>query len=248
VTLIAWLADWPYPRLAPDFRKDFEVALHAGTAAALLLGARREPIHLAWRHERRAAVVLALALGPAALAGLTLGPRIERLGTPPRIAGGLLAGSLALALADRLGAARRRAADAGPADGLLLGLAQAAALHPGISRNGATLAVARARGFDRAAADQLSADCGLPVILGAVAVRGLRSRRAHHAGAIAGAADTAGPGQLVAGAAGAFASTLIARAVLRRRARPVSLIACASYRAALAGAVLAAARRRRPAA
>jgi undecaprenyl-diphosphatase len=261
-----------------DVRKDFEVALHAGTAAALLLGARAELARTPWLHERRAAVVLALALGPPALVGLSLESTIERLGEPRRIAGGLLAGSLALALADRLGSEARPAADAGPLDGLLLGLAQAVALVPGISRNGATLAAARARGFGRGAADELSRDCGLPVILGAVALRGLRARLgrrgSHSTGghadrpsvdrAATGRSPTAptgadaprvdrpagGPerrGQLVAGTVGAFASTLVARGVLDRRSRPVSLVACACYRAALAGVVLARlGRRRRP--
>jgi undecaprenyl-diphosphatase len=240
VTLIAWLADWPYSELALASRKDFEVALHAGTAAALLLGGRGDLARTRWTHERRAALVLALALGPPALAGLTLESTIERLGTPPRIAGGLLAGALALALADRLGAESRTAADARPVDGLLLGLAQAAALVPGISRNGATLTVARARGFGRAAADELSRDCGLPVILGAVAVRGLRAQLGRR-----GDDAAARPAQLAAGAAGAFLSTLAARAVLDRRARPVSLVTCAAYRATLAGVVLAAPAARR---
>ncbi|HEY5199204.1 MAG TPA: undecaprenyl-diphosphate phosphatase [Solirubrobacteraceae bacterium] len=248
VTLIGWLADWSYPELDVEFRKDFEVALHAGTAAALLLGARRGPSPAALPRDRRAALVLGLALGPPALAGLALESRIERLGTPPRIAGGLLAGALALALADLLGPSRRRAGDAGPLDGLLLGLAQAAALVPGISRNGATLAAARARGFGRGAADELSRDCGLPVILGAVGLRGLRSVRA---GTVRGTPAVSSPrhgaaarGPVVGGAAAAFLSTLAAGRLLERRSRPVSLLACAAYRAALAGVVLARLRRR----
>ena len=37
-TLVPWLLGWPYPSLDPELRKAFEVALHAGTAAGLLLG------------------------------------------------------------------------------------------------------------------------------------------------------------------------------------------------------------------
>ena len=57
---------------------------------------------------------------------------------------GLLLGSAAMAFADRHGATGRRRSDATLADALALGLAQACALVPGASRNGMTLAAARA--------------------------------------------------------------------------------------------------------
>ena len=47
-TLVPWLAGWPYEELDPRLRKSFEVALHAGTAAALLL---RPPVE-SWRSTR----------------------------------------------------------------------------------------------------------------------------------------------------------------------------------------------------
>ena len=59
-----------------------------------------------------------------------------------------------------------------PADGLALGLAQTAALIPGVSRNGATLAAARWRGFSREQANMLSRTVALPVISGAALLRG----------------------------------------------------------------------------
>ena len=42
VALVPWLLGWPYDDLDADQRKAFEVALHAGTVAALLLGLRAE--------------------------------------------------------------------------------------------------------------------------------------------------------------------------------------------------------------
>ncbi len=42
VVLVPWLLDWPYAELDDDLRKAFEVALHAGTVAALLIGLRDE--------------------------------------------------------------------------------------------------------------------------------------------------------------------------------------------------------------
>ncbi len=118
--------------------KELEVALHAGTLLALGPGRPRP-----W---------LVLAAAPAALAGALLeGPIQRRLGTARTLPGGLVLGALALALADRA-AAPRRVARPTARDALALGLAQAAALVPGVSRHGAVLAAARARGFDRPAA------------------------------------------------------------------------------------------------
>jgi undecaprenyl pyrophosphate phosphatase UppP len=42
VALVPWLCGWSYPQLDAELRKSFEVALHAGTAAALLIGLRDE--------------------------------------------------------------------------------------------------------------------------------------------------------------------------------------------------------------
>jgi undecaprenyl-diphosphatase len=135
-----------------------------------------------------------------------------------------------MALADRRGGAERdRTAVAGARDGLALGLAQAAALAPGLSRNGATLAVARARGFSRGQAQTLSWRVGLPVILGPVLLRARGMRRR-------GMGKT-GPA-LAVGASGAFVSGWAAAGLLRRRRfRETPLWRYALYRCALAALV-----------
>ena len=84
-------------------------------------------------------------------------------------------GALAMALVDRRASEVARAAR--PSDGMALGLAEALALVPGVSRNGATLAIARAGGFDRGDADSLSWLAALPVIYGAGALKGARAIR-----------------------------------------------------------------------
>ena len=121
VGLLPWALGWGHAALPGDERKEVEVALHAGTAIALALrGAPAAALGL-----------LAAATVPPALAGLLLERPIEaRLGTPPTIAAGLLAGSVAMVLADRT-PARRSADDANAADGAWLGAAQALALMPG---------------------------------------------------------------------------------------------------------------------
>lgn len=242
-TLIPLLLDWPYAELDGELRKSFEVALHAGAGAALAIDMRRELLDAAAELEARRLGVICLAIAPAMLTGLALRPLIERrLGGPRSIAAGLAGGSVAMALADALspGAEARLQQDARAADGLALGIAQAIALVPGVSRYGATLAVAQMRGFARADAQSLSWHAGLPVILGASALKGARLAR-HGAPAGAGAA-------LAVGFAGAFASTLLSARTLRRPARALrSLLPWSLYRLALAALVLVLLRSRRSA-
>ena len=109
---------------------------------------------------------------------------------------------------------------------------------PGVSRNGATLAAARRRGFTRADANRLSRHVALPVIAGATLLKGVRlTRRGLPAG-------TAAP--FAAGAAASFASTLGSTWLISQVERDRSLLPYALYRLALAGAVVARLRRQRP--
>lgn len=220
---LPWLWRWEVAGWDGARRKELEVALHAGSAGALLLVARP---------ARLRPMLLAAAFLPPAVAGLALERRIEeRLGTPATLAAGLLAGGAALVLADRSPEVRS-AEDARVADGIALGLAQAAALIPGVSRNGATLAAARARKFGRPQASQLSWEVALPVLLGATALKGVRVAQA---GAVTGSAARVRPLALAAGAA--FASThATARAIGIERRSP--LWPWAVWRAGLAGAIL----------
>lgn len=233
VTLVPWLAGWPYGRLDPELRKAFEVALHAGTAVALLVGLRDEVAEAVAGFDRRRAVLVVASFAPPAVVGLTLERPIERrLGTPRSIALGLLAGSAAMATAD-LREARsprpRRREEAGAVDAVLLGLAQACALMPGASRNGMTLAAARARGFGRAEANVLSRHVALPVIVGATLLKGTRLARR---GLPAGVARA-----FAAGVGASFASTLVSVRLIRAVERDRSLLPYAAYRVGLAALV-----------
>ena len=231
VTLVPWLAGWPYPELDPELRKAFEVALHAGTAAALLIALRSEVGEAALDFDRRRATLVVLSFLPPAIAGLALERQIERrLGTPISIAAGLVLGSVAMAVADLRGATDRPRESAGAADALLLGLAQACALVPGASRNGMTLAAARARGFGRADANALSRHTALPVIVGATVLKGVRLARR---GLPPGMAS-----RFAAGTAASFVSTLGSTWLIRQVERDRSLIPYAAYRVTLAAAVV----------
>jgi undecaprenyl-diphosphatase len=231
--LIPWLAGWPYAESDPESRKSFEVALHGGAGLALALVMGKELAGSAAALDRRRALVLALSLGPAALAGYALrGPIERRLGGPRSIAAGLLAGGAAMALADsRPAAGHRPRDDARAGDGLALGIAQSLALIPGVSRSGATLTAARARGFGRAEAQSLSWGAALPLILGAGA---LEIRRL-----LNGEVPRQMRGPMAAGAGASFLSTLAGATIVRRAGRDRwPLLPYALYRFLLAGLVI----------
>lgn len=235
--ILPWLAGWEHERLDPSERKAFEIAVHAGGAAALLIG-QRELIASELRElDARRIAVVALSFAIPAAAGLGLERTIEeRLGGPRAMAAGLICGSAAMAAADRRPQERGRG-DAGPVDGLALGVAQALALAPGVSRNGATLAAARARRFSREQANLLSRTVALPVIAGAALLKGRRRGGGRGATAAGYRRSTA------IGTAVAFASTLASQGLIRLVERDRALWPYAAYRVALAAWILRRSRR-----
>lgn len=231
ITIVPWLLGHDLRELDDELRKSFEVALHAGTAAALIIGLRGEVREAVSGLDARRLGLLAASFLPPAVVGYTLERPIERrLGTPGTIAFGLAAGGIVMAWADRAPQSRSHSA-AGVLDGLWLGIAQACSLVPGVSRNGATLAAARLRRFSRADANRLSRHSALPVIAGATVLKGVRlARRGVAREAVA---------PLVAGAGAAFVSTLASRWLIGQVERNRSLAPYAAYRIGLAGAIAA---------
>jgi undecaprenyl-diphosphatase len=221
VALIPQLLGWPSAQLPADVRKAFEVALHAGTLGGLL-------VLVPWPSLPWAVV----ATAPAAVVGFILEKPIERhLGGVRATAVGLVVGSIVLVAADARaardsGVGGRGAEDATLADAAVLGLAQACALWPGVSRLGLTVAAARLRGFDREAAFDLGRRAGLPVIAGATGLKAWRLARNPPAPEVRAA--------FAAGMVAALGATLAA-APLRR---VTSIAAPAAERVALAAAAL----------
>jgi len=233
--LLPWLAGWDSSPAGEDPSRSFELALHGAAALALAL-------EMAGPLRRRlgapggpGALTGALALAPPAIAGLALRGVIERRLSGPRAqAAGLICGAVAMALADRrAGGPGREAGQARPLDGLALGIAQALALAPGVSRNGATLTAARWRGFSRASSQQLSWAAGLPVMAGAGAADALLVLRGGRARDVR---------ALLGGAGAAFLSTRLSARVLAARLERCALWPYAIYRCLLGGLVLLRAR------
>ena len=231
LSLLPWLAGWRWGEVDAEARKGFEVALHAGTAAALLIAERRLIAAELRALDARRAAVVGLSSLPPAIAGYGLERQIERrLGGPGATVAGLVAGAVAMALADRR-PQERGPGDAGALDGLALGIGQATALIPGVSRNGATLAAARLRRFTRGQASLLSRTVALPVIVGATALKGARLHRR--------GIDPSLRTAIAAGVVASFASTLASQKLIEVVERDRALWPYAAYRVALGGGVLA---------
>jgi undecaprenyl-diphosphatase len=248
IALLPRLAGWPDAEQDAELRNSLEVALHAGTAAALVLALRGELGQALRELDGSALVSAALALAPPALVGYLMEQRLERRPSCPRaLATGLAVGAAAMARADTRPQARSLT-DFTARDGLALGLAQALALFPGISRNGATLTAARARGFAREDAQALSWRVGLPVIAGAAGLKAFRRGRSRATCACGGsrsrfAQRASPPGAapaLAVGAGAAFLSTLACAPLIRPGRRGRALWPFALYRVGLALAAVAA--------
>ena len=154
----------PEPSLAVS------AVLHLGTLAAVLVYFRSDVLRLfRFRTDAEARkVLLLLVVGTIpALIGLPLEDALEGFQDDPRRVGAALLGtSLLLFVGSRFTAGRRRLEDARIPDAVVVGLAQALALIPGISRSGSTIAAGSARGLSPAEAARYSFLLGIPTIAG----------------------------------------------------------------------------------
>ncbi|HEX7126364.1 MAG TPA: undecaprenyl-diphosphate phosphatase, partial [Thermodesulfobacteriota bacterium] len=119
-------------------------------------------------HKRRLACGIVIACVPAALAGLLLEDVVQtEFRSPALVAVTLVVSGLALQAADRLASRRKEVEALTLADALVIGLAQAVALVPGVSRSGATITAALALGASRDAAARFSFLLSAPIVFGA---------------------------------------------------------------------------------
>ena len=177
------LALWPLLTGRPDQGPAMDAAVHVGTLIAVCWFFRAEvgQLFLGSGHiltgrvrtpQARLVWLMALATLPAIAVGLVIKMinAQDALRTLKVIGWTTLIGGILLGLADRA-AARRAAAESWTvSDAILMGLAQAVALVPGVSRSGITMTMARFLGFDRVQAARLALLMAVPVILAAGSV------------------------------------------------------------------------------
>jgi undecaprenyl-diphosphatase len=184
--LVPWLFNWQELLSDPALNKTFDVALHMGTLLGALIYFRADVVKylkafgasVAHRRigspDERLAWALVIGTIPGALFGALFESTIEKhLGEPWLIAVMLAVFGVVLFVVDRKMRSDRTIDDIGPKDGVALGLAQALALQPGVSRSGITMTGARLLGLDREGAARFSFLLALPIIAGAGAVKAI---------------------------------------------------------------------------
>lgn len=174
------LALYPLLTGAADQGLKLDVATHIGSLAAVMIyfrsdvatAARGAIRLLRWdvmNREAHLALLLIVATVPAVLAGAALAATggAEALRSLAVIGWATLIGGGLLYLADRFGAAVKTEQGWTLKDAALIGLAQAVALIPGMSRSGVTISAARALGYGRVDAARVSFLMSIPVTLAA---------------------------------------------------------------------------------
>ncbi len=174
--LVRWLFGWD--ELTGDEATAFDVAVHVGTlvgAAAYLradikiyVSAALAPLFGDRRLSANGRVGWSVAISaiPAAFVGVVAGDALRGSERVVLVAMALIIFGLLLGASDRL-SARRELHDFKPVHALLMGLGQALALQPGVSRSGVAITAARGLGYDRSAAVRLAFLMSLPLIAGA---------------------------------------------------------------------------------
>jgi undecaprenyl-diphosphatase len=178
LSLVPFIFGWQDPGLA------FDVALHLGTLAAVLWYFRTEWIALTKAgfailrtqkiqgDEQWRAIYIVIATIPGAIGGLLLQKYAETIFRAPALtAVALIVMGTLLWAADHYAKQARTMTGFRWVDALLIGIAQVAALIPGVSRSGATMTAGRALGFDRTSAATFSFLMSMPITAAAAVVK-----------------------------------------------------------------------------
>jgi len=210
LTLLPWVMGWEDPGLS------FDVALHWGTLAAVLIIFWKDWIRLlsaglagrGTEADRRLFWGLVISSVPAAIIGKLLDKWAEEnLRAPLLIACTMAALGIILWVADRVGHKSRDLTEMTLPRASSIGVAQAAALVPGVSRSGATISVGLFEHFTREEIARFSFLMSTPIIFGAGLVK--LPKMLHEMNAGTGQVTSAGL------AAGFLASAVVGAVVIR---------------------------------
>lgn len=179
--LVPTVLGWPYVGVA------FDVAMHAGTLLALVVaflddwlrmirdGFTSDPTRRSEARQLFGMIVVGTI--PALIAGKLLGDAADQLRSVPLQACMLLVFGIVLWAADRFTARSSDRRLPGWGTSLAVGLAQALALVPGVSRSGITMTTGRLAGLSRVSSARFSFLLSTPITLAAVLYTGLLKSR-----------------------------------------------------------------------
>jgi len=166
--IFPWLFKWHYQGLS------FDVALHMGTALAFIIYFFKDWLKIIGsafkKGKERSNLLFYIMAGttPAAFAGLLLEKKAETVFRSPLLIAGMLAVfAIILWLADNFGRKDKPIEELGLKSAIQIGIAQAIAIIPGVSRSGITITVGLFKGFTRQAAARFSFLLATPVVIAA---------------------------------------------------------------------------------
>jgi len=160
----------------------YDVALHLGTLVAVLTFFWRDWVDIfnltfnkkksSEKYNSKTLWFLVIATIPGVIAGLCLDDWAETvLRHPLVIASALFVFGLILYLVDKYFSAKKDLEKIGWKDSVIIGIAQAIAIIPGVSRSGATITAGRLLGLDRISAARFSFLLSTPIIFGAAILK-----------------------------------------------------------------------------
>jgi undecaprenyl-diphosphatase len=179
LALVPRLLGWNNPALNS---LDFDIALHVGTLTAIVLYFFRDWIQIAAnglgigygggdpeiRRNRRLLWLLALATVPVAVLGYAFKEQAETTWRNSYVMGStLILVGVIMYLAERLGRFQKNLGQVSLGDSIAIGLSQALAIVPGVSRSGITISTGMFRNLDRYAAARFSFLLSTPALAGA---------------------------------------------------------------------------------
>ena len=181
LTLFPWLFRWQDPGLT------FDVALHVGTLVAVLLYFWRIWVELVTaaaglgkagdpkdQQDRRLFWYLVVGTVPGAIVGYLLEHAAEeQLRQPTVIAAALIVVALLMWAGEHMGRREHTLGQVSFVDSLMVGVGQAFAVIPGVSRSGITMTAGLFRGMTRETAARFSFLLSTPIIAGAALKKGL---------------------------------------------------------------------------
>ncbi|MBP9115884.1 MAG: undecaprenyl-diphosphatase UppP [Acidimicrobiia bacterium] len=171
--------------LSATAEKTFDIALHAGTLVGAIVYLRKDIIEIIkgcletlktkkLNQQSRLGVFILLTAIPGALLGALFEDKIaQHLSKPALIASMLIIFAIILYLADRL-KGNRNTDEFNFKDVLVVGVSQAFALQPGVSRSGITMTALRLKNFTREASARLSFLMLIPIVAGAALYSGAK--------------------------------------------------------------------------
>jgi len=173
LVIVPWLFNWEDPGLT------FDIALHIGTLIAVVIYFWKDWLQLinkgvtdARSREGRLFWYLVLATIPGAMIGLLLEKKAETsFRNPVLIAIMLIALGIVLYWVDRKSAKKIEAENISLKTSFLIGLSQALAIIPGVSRSGITMTTGLFLGLTREGAARFSFLLSAPIIFGAAIVK-----------------------------------------------------------------------------